>query len=242
MHVSDLLRLPRLAAAVSILASTACIPSVTLGPSETLRQDCRGAFDAELIATRDGGRKAKVVFELLPGDQNLSGIELSPDRAEIKGKTKTAAVHLSGTLIDACSDGGVSILASYPPTGTSGYFGIVAMVDPSEVEPVADPASGSFSYEVVMQCCGEASAASFDVDAADAQGVASVQVEPARFECAATEQHTLTVSGSVAAPGQVAKVELTVTHAEAGSMCSFIDAIEPGAAEAPPADADSTED
>lgn len=215
-----------------MLVPLGCIPSVTLGPSETLRQDCRGAFDAELIATRDGGRKAKVVFELLPGDENLSDIELSPSRAEIKGKTKTAAVHLSGTLVDACADGGVSILASYPPTGTSGYFGIVPMVQPGAVEPLADPTSGSFSYEVVMQCCGEASAGVFDVAAADGEGVANVAVEPGRFECAGAEQHTLTVRGATATPGAAATVELTVTHAEAGSMCSFTDAIEPGAEDA----------
>lgn len=245
MRVSDLPRLDLCVASLVLLAASGCIPSVVLGPSTTVRQDCRGEFDAELVATRDGGRKVKLVFELLPGDENLADFKLSPDRAQIKGKKKTETVNLSGSLVDACADGGVSVLASYAPTGTSGYFGIVAMVDPAPVEARSDSTSGTFSYPVVMQCCGEASAAAFDVAALGGQGVADVAVEPARFECAGDEQHTLTVSGTVTTPGKTGTVEVSVTHAEAGTMCSFTDPVEPGATSAaatPPTPVDDAED
>jgi hypothetical protein len=213
----------------TLLLLTGCYPSAAFVGSQVQTLDCRtGVFAGELRVERNGARKVKIVYEQLPGTVNLDEVAHTPHREVLRGKErKQSRVEVRGRLVDRCASGGVNLLASYPPSGSTGF------IDVEPVLPVEAPASvvaslddGGFEYAMTLQCCGPEGAGIFAVAVAEVDGASQLAVEPAQVECRDTEQHDVRVSGTLTGSAG-ARLQLTVEDRTTGATCEHTGEIEP---------------
>lgn len=209
-----------------VLFATGCFPSAAFIGSSVSSLDCKsGAFLGELKIERSGARKVKLRYEVLPGTLNVTELSHDPATAVLKGKdNKQGRVQVRGRLEDRCAVGGVNLMASYAPSGTSGFVEIEPVLPVDTPASVSSESDGGFEYALTLQCCGAEGAGTFGVAVSDATGASGVTVEPATVECVGDETHEVTVRGSLEGASS-AQIGLSIEDRTTGAVCQQTDAV-----------------
>lgn len=215
--------------AVPILLGAGCFARVKMGPSQIQSLDCEsGAFEVDLPVQRRGG-KAKIVYEFLPGEENLTHLKRQPERQVLRGRDREANVKVRGKLVDRCADGGVTMLASFPPGGSTAFVDVDSVLAASSPDSArSEPGRRDFSYVVTFQCCGPEAASTFAVSAEAVEGVDRIVTQPSSFACNDDETVNVEVSGELSRAEQPGRARVLVVDRTSELQCGIEDAIEPG--------------